>query len=1331
MLQYAKTNWQNEPNTQTPISAENLNHMDQGIYDAHQGLVELQGLAYGPLVASTVADMTDQTRVYVYTGSEAGYVEGDWYYYDGSAWVSGGVYNAVAVSTDKTLSISDKSADAKVTGDTVSKINNAIISAMTPRASSTESGLYTIQSGSITSEGRVADNNQRARSMYINVYNNARVRMTNSDYVIFRLWTYKQALDTGDSPQRQVVTDTTNGQSEVFLTAQGSEAYFRVVFCYASDHSRVLTSTDFDAISQAFVVEKGTDATFTKRDIAADSKAVGDNALVNRGTVASGLLEDCRTRGFYNINSTYVPTDAPSNGTGKMLVISPTDGSWTGISQIYFASDNSFWFRWNAAATKQDTFVWHRVTDCDNIINLINEMTKYQIDTSTITYTFGGITSEGQGKRTKTRIRMLKDGKGAFKAGSGSTIEAKPGYKFSVAVYDWYYSNSDFELRSYKVMNADPFTLDADGYIRIAIGTTSDDILWDEYETGVQYFTPAGIAAQDGLTLNITDKTVKEELAELENHNSNAFENVFLLEDEIPLNAVAFHELFDDFVTDGKISRTLIGNIGNDVTLPVYLYTLRSDMKHIAPNYSIIDWDGSNELYSRPKIFISSGVHGNERSTPFALYSFIADMINDVSLVDIRNAFDWYFVPLVNPWGFGHSAIIKATGNVSDGIGYTDQTISNYTVIDNTPQIHQGIRRNEAGIDANRDFDAFETEEAQLVRDALDSVYSDNRKCVFAMDMHQASVGDDVNIIGAFLSLNYGASSEQKDFAYGKWMQAGAKTEKLMADYCDAEEKQSVYAWDGTNLMTLRNYLANYSELASCFEGGQNVVYYSRDTTWSNSIARAFTNTQLHMFMQKITEKWMGIEEGAEVNVQSDWEQADNTAADYIKNKPDLSIYAEKDELWSNATLSGNSVTLKTQTAQVAQQTILTMLPIQSGSGTPAPDNVRPISGRTQAVIKTFGRNMLPKDTITSGSNNGITYTVNSDGTISLSNTAATDVSRASGTFSLNKGRYIFTSGVAETFSTYDTYLLVGGNTTIASGGIGQNNEFELTEPTTITFTIRVRQGVTPNITMYPMIRSAEDADATFTPYITPQTVTIPFGQTVYGGTLNVETGELTVEYMCKEFDGTEDIAVVGTGANMFFRFVSDVNFRSVSSNKYGCSHFENNEIITSNTLLGCYAYYSSNQQQSYIQFRVNIEGVTNATTFKAWLATQYNNNSPVQVFSKLATPSTATLTPQQIALIKGINNVSTDADGISLTYFADGESLTDADNRITAVLGDLAPVEGARASQNYSAGDYLIFSDKFCKASAAIASGEVLAIGTNLTQTTVGAELKAIIAQL
>lgn len=79
-----------------------------------------------PLVATTVAGMTDTTKVYVYVGSETGYTSGNWYYYDGTDWVSGGVYNSTALSTDTTLSISGKAADAKITGDKVTELSSAV-----------------------------------------------------------------------------------------------------------------------------------------------------------------------------------------------------------------------------------------------------------------------------------------------------------------------------------------------------------------------------------------------------------------------------------------------------------------------------------------------------------------------------------------------------------------------------------------------------------------------------------------------------------------------------------------------------------------------------------------------------------------------------------------------------------------------------------------------------------------------------------------------------------------------------------------------------------------------------------------------------------------------------------------------------------------------------------------------------------------------------------------------------------------------------------------------------------------------------------------------------
>lgn len=75
-----------------------------------------------PLTANSASDMIDTTKIYVYTGSETGYETGHWYYYNGTAWIHGGSYNANAYETDKTLSIIDKPADAKTTGDALADL---------------------------------------------------------------------------------------------------------------------------------------------------------------------------------------------------------------------------------------------------------------------------------------------------------------------------------------------------------------------------------------------------------------------------------------------------------------------------------------------------------------------------------------------------------------------------------------------------------------------------------------------------------------------------------------------------------------------------------------------------------------------------------------------------------------------------------------------------------------------------------------------------------------------------------------------------------------------------------------------------------------------------------------------------------------------------------------------------------------------------------------------------------------------------------------------------------------------------------------------------------
>ncbi len=59
-----------------------------------------------------------------------------------------------------------------------------------------------------------------------------------------------------------------------------------------------------------------------------------------------------------------------------------------------------------------------------------------------------------------------------------------------------------------------------------------------------------------------------------------------------------------------------------------------------------------------------------------------------------------------------------------------------------------------------------------------------------------------------------------------------------------------------------------------------------------------------------------------------------------------------------------------------------------------------------------------------------------------------------------------------------------------------------------------------------------------------------------------------------------------------------------------------------------------------------------------------------------------------------------------------------------TTAIGELAasiaPVEGATALANYAVGDLLMRGNQLCKATSAIATGEAIVIGTNVSVTTV-----------
>lgn len=195
-----------------------------------------------------------------------------------------------------------------------------------------------------------------------------------------------------------------------------------------------------------------------------------------------------------------------------------------------------------------------------------------------------------------------------------------------------------------------------------------------------------------------------------------------------------------------------------------------------------------------------------------------------------------------------------------------------------------------------------------------------------------------------------------------------------------------------------------------------------------------------------------------------------------------------------------------------------TLAPVQSGSGDPSPDNVRPISGWTGVTLTRCGKNLLSKAAAGTQTSRGITFTSNGDGSYTIKGTST-------GSISIE-----FTTEVPITIPV-GAYLHVG-NTGALNGNIAFVPRF--TDGTTVSFAFTVENRVwkisdgyvgktikaigiyvngvqTVDVTLKPMM-CLDGASGEFEPYH-GDTYTAEFGQTVYGGTLDWATGILTVTH--------------------------------------------------------------------------------------------------------------------------------------------------------------------------------------------------------------------------
>lgn len=195
-----------------------------------------------PLVASNTSQMSDHTRVYVYTGTQTGYTAGNWYYWNGSAWTSGGVYNSVAVETDKTLSVSGQAADAaeagKVKGDLFELVDSV----------GTDADTISWIQGSINSNnGNNATSSVRVRSGGYFSFSECAYIAVRPGTLIYQIFEYTSTPGT-------YVGSVTNAQyvSGDSIYAIDPNHYYRFVVSNSSE----TTITPSDALLAGFKVTK-------------------------------------------------------------------------------------------------------------------------------------------------------------------------------------------------------------------------------------------------------------------------------------------------------------------------------------------------------------------------------------------------------------------------------------------------------------------------------------------------------------------------------------------------------------------------------------------------------------------------------------------------------------------------------------------------------------------------------------------------------------------------------------------------------------------------------------------------------------------------------------------------------------------------------------------------------------------------------------------------------------------------------------------------------------------------------------------------------------------
>ena len=368
--------------------------------------------------------------------------------------------------------------------------------------------------------------------------------------------------------------------------------------------------------------------------------------------------------------------------------------------------------------------------------------------------------------------------------------------------------------------------------------------------------------------------------------------------------------------------------------------------------------------------------------------------------------------------------------------------------------------------------------------------------------------------------------------------------------------------------------------------------------------------------------------------VQSDWSQSDNTQVDYIKNKPDLSVYVTSDnlseiiyDLLPAGTASGAIANFDTDLSLPLVDCKANIVASQP-SGTPTPSSPLAISGYTGMNLTRCGVNLFDVDKWLTSL--GVPYTKTGD-TYSLTTSSTT----YNNPFVISKTDIPITLSVKSitgTATNVRLQILNSSNTVVESCYANETKTATgckvcINYSTSGTAEIEKPQivlGSTPveytayNGTTYPVSWQDEAG-------------------TVYGGNLDLTTGVLTVTHKYKALGTISWIAISGDRWETT-DLVSDI-----------LKPASNSGVIP----LICSILVATSTNNLFVNS--DVIGIAVPTNGRLQCRTGDTVNTPTgDLVYPLETPVTYQLTPVQVQALLGVNNVFNDTNGDTEVRYKD-----------------------------------------------------------------------------